>query len=624
MMDRFTRRGPGPQRRHANPFSAVRVPAAVRRAALAGLLSALLLAVGASGAAAVIVHLPEGKVLSYQPLRSSAGAHAFDETFSNLDYNGGPVMASNTNYAFYWDPSGAPAYPSDYQPGLNRYFEDLAHDSGAPTNSDSVAAQYNDGAGEFAGYSSFFAGAIVDTDPYPPNGCTKALICLTDTQIQTELKSYINAHGLPRDLAHEYFVLTPPEVEDCLTAGGSQCSAGTTNPVYCAYHGDIRLPEGVIVYASDPFVSGNFLCDDGNHPNGTSSDGALEGGLSHEHTESITDPEPNNAWTDFSGSGGEIGDKCGFQNGTPLGEDEVGGVKYAYNQVINGHFYWYQEEWSNQTHQCLQRLEFSGEEPLATFASTPVAGNEVSFNASGSSAPGGVARYEWQFNDASGRAISTPVETASPTLTHTFPEAGVYLVALTVFAADGTSIGTARTLVVGSAPAPTITKVAPNKGPSAGATTITITGTNLYAATAVKLGAVSAAGFFVKSTKTIVALTPTEPVATVDITVATPAGTSAISSADRFKFLPSVSSVTPNGGPTAGGTSVTVTGSGFIPGTSATKFKFGTTLATGVSCTSASECTMTSPPHAAGTVDVKAVVNRLTSAKEASDRYTYS
>ena len=38
---------------------------------------------------------------------------------------------------------------------------------------------------------------------YPANGCKRAPICLTDAQIQTELKKYIANNGLPRDLAHE-------------------------------------------------------------------------------------------------------------------------------------------------------------------------------------------------------------------------------------------------------------------------------------------------------------------------------------------------------------------------------------------------------------------------------------
>src|ERR1019366_9335224 len=91
--------------------------------------------------------------------------------------------------------------------------------------------------------------------------------------------------------------------------------------VYCAYHGNIPVGEGEVIYSNDPYVTGNFGCDDPNHPNGKPSDGVLVGGLTHEHNESITDPVPNSAWTDIGGSGGEIGDKCRpFTEGTEFGE----------------------------------------------------------------------------------------------------------------------------------------------------------------------------------------------------------------------------------------------------------------------------------------------------------------
>ena len=218
-------------------------------------------------------------------------------------------------------------------------------------------------------------------------------------------------------------------------------------PVYCAYHGNIPVGGGELIYSNDPYVTGNAHCDDGNHPNGSTSDGVLQGGLTHEHNESITDPEPNSAWTDVATgetTGYEIGDKCAANEGTALGTAPDGA---KYNQVINGHFYWYQQEWSNQEHQCLQRLTFSGAEPTATFTSTAGAGTEMTFDATGSTAPGGVARYDWQFNDGE-EGLSTPVETTTPTVSHVFPTNEPYVVALTVFAANGTSIGTARTIRV--------------------------------------------------------------------------------------------------------------------------------------------------------------------------------
>ncbi|HLB22210.1 MAG TPA: PKD domain-containing protein, partial [Solirubrobacteraceae bacterium] len=426
------------------------------RAALAAIVAMSLIGCCASSASAVVVHLESGQAVSYQPLHGVSRPKAFDTFFSNLDYNGGPVMPSNTNYAFYWRPSGAPAYPTEYQAGVNQFFEDLAHDSGGHENVESVSAQYNDAAGQSASYDSHFGGVIVDEDPYPANGCTRAAICLTDAQLRNELASYVTAHGLPHDLSHEYFLLTPPGVEDCFEPGAASfCSAGSTRPAFCAYHGNITLGESELIYANDPYVTGNEGCDDGEHPNGKPSDGALQGGLSHEHNESTTDPEPNNAWTDFATgeeTGYENGDKCrtfepAVEFGTPLGKAPNGA---KYNQVINGHLYWYQQEWSNQGHKCVQRLTFSGVEPTATFTNETTVGEEVEFDASGSTAPGGVARYSWQFDDGPGISEESE-ETSSPTISHEFPEAGAYRVALTVFASDGTSIGTARTIGVNDA-----------------------------------------------------------------------------------------------------------------------------------------------------------------------------
>jgi len=512
-----------------------------RRALLVALLALLGLGTGATSASAVIVHLADGRTLSYQPKAGAAIVSPFDEFFTNLDYNGGPVMPSNTNYALYWAPAGAPAYPSDYRPGVNRYFEDLAHDGGGTANVDSVSAQYNDAAGEFASYSSHFGGALVDTDPYPANGCKRAAICLTDAQLQAELKAYTAAHGLPRDLTHEYFLLTPPGVENCFEASGRECSAGSKAPVYCAYHGNVSLPEGAeIIYSNDPYVTGVEGCDDGNHPNGSTSDGVLIGGLSHEHNESITDPEPNNAWTDFGGFGGEIGDKCRTfearsEFGAPLGK-AANGAKY--NQLIDGHSYWYQQEWSNQRHRCMQRLAFSGAEPIATFATEGGAGNTVNFDATGSSAPGGVFRYNWQFNDGPGPTI--PTEGSAPAVSHKFPSGGSYLVALTVFAANGTSIGTAQTVVAGKPPPPKVRRVSPKKGPA------------------------------------------------------------------------------------AGGTSVTVAGSGFATGETATTFSFGAIQAASVNCATTTSGAVVAPPHKAGVVDVKASVSGVASRRNApADQFTY-
>ncbi len=103
-------------------------------------------------------------------------------------------------------------------------------------------------------------------------------------------------------------------------------------------------------------------------------------------------------------------------------------------------------------------------------------------------------------------------------------------------------------------------------------------------------------------------------------------GRSAISSKDHFAFdAPTVANANPDIGSKAGGTHVTVTGSGFALG-DATVFKFKSAPATSVDCTSTTECTMLAPPASTtGPVDVKATAGRKTSKKNPpADRFTYS
>jgi hypothetical protein len=175
-----------------------------------------------------------------------------------------------------------------------------------------------------------------------------------------------------------------------------------------------------------------------------------------------------------------------------------------------------------------------------------------------------------------------------------------------------------------SAEPPMVTKVNPAKGPVGGGTSVSISGTNVTGALSVKFGATEATGFTVNSGGSITAISPTEPAGTVDVTVTTPGGTSPISSADRFKFFPTITGLSPTSGPQAGGTSVTVTGTGFGLGTTATIFKFGLAKATSVNCGSTTTCTVVAPVHKAGIVDVNATVNKVSTPKaRPADQFAY-
>jgi hypothetical protein len=99
---------------------------------------------------------------------------------------------------------------------------------------------------------------------------------------------------------------------------------------------------------------------------------------------------------------------------------------------------------------------------------------------------------------------------------------------------DGTDIGAVE-LQASEAGAPTVTAVLPNTG-TAG-TSVTIIGTNLYTATQVLFGSTPASSITPVSPTQIKATVPAGT-GTPDVRVVTPAGESAVSSADDFSYPP--------------------------------------------------------------------------------------
>jgi IPT/TIG domain len=500
------------------------------RAALLATLTVAILGAGVQSASAVLVEVTPGKKLSYQPLR---GAHRFAASpfaGKNLVYHGGPVMSSNTNYAFYWAPSGSSPYAAGFQTGVDKYFEDLAHDSGGAQNVDSVATQYTDEGGQAANYASHFGGALIDTTPYPVSGCTAAATCLTDAQIQAEITSYVKAHGLPQDNAHEYFMLTPPGVESCFDATSKECSAGTLTAAYCAYHSAIAAPGGTIIYADEPYVLGIEGCDSKEHPNGA-SDSALLGGLSHEHNESITDPQLN-AW--YGPEGAENGDKCrtfeeASEYGTPLGTAPDGS---RYNQLINGAEYWYQQEWSNQGSTCLQRLLSAPPTVTKIAPKTGASSGGTSVTITGTGFAGATAV-------SFGATAAASFKVNSPTsITAVSPGHPPGTVDVTVASTGGSSPAVSGDrFKYGS---PSVTAVSPAAGPRAGGTSVTITGSGfaLGAATSFAFGKAQATAVNCTSVSTCTASTPSAAKAGAVDVIATSGGAKSKKNppADRYTY----------------------------------------------------------------------------------------
>lgn len=140
----------------------------------------------------------------------------------------------------------------------------------------------------------------------------------------------------------------------------------------------------------------------------------------------------------------------------------------------------------------------------------------------------------------------------------------------------------------------------PASGPLVGGNTVTITGTNLAAVTSVTIGG-KTAPILTKVAGTITATVPAGTVAgAVSLVITSPGGTA--TSTYTYLALPSLL-VAPAQGPTTGGTTVTITGLGVLTATPS-DILFDNTPGTNLQINGLN-LTVTSPPHAAGPVQVK-------------------
>jgi acid phosphatase len=171
--------------------------------------------------------------------------------------------------------------------------------------------------------------------------------------------------------------------------------------------------------------------------------------------------------------------------------------------------------------------------------------------------------------------------------------------------------------------APAISSLSPTSGPTGGGTTVTISGTGFAVGATVSFGGTAATNVNVVGSTTITAVTPAHASGAVNVVVTNPGGQSATST-NGFNYAgaaaPTVSAVNPTSGPTAGGTSITITGTGFASGASVT---VGGTAATGVIVNNSTTITANTPAHAAGTVDI-VVTNSNGQSGSKTNAFTYT
>jgi hypothetical protein len=146
---------------------------------------------------------------------------------------------------------------------------------------------------------------------------------------------------------------------------------------------------------------------------------------------------------------------------------------------------------------------------------------------------GGVLATSFKVNSNSSITATAPAETAG-------------VVDVTVYNAGASAAGPAdKFAFTAVSAAPTVTYLYPHIGPTTGGTTVTILGTNFTSASAVTFGTLLATSFKVVSATTITAVAPPEAASVVDVTVKTPAGTSAVVTADHYTYqVPVLTTIT--------------------------------------------------------------------------------
>lgn len=217
-------------------------------------------------------------------------------------------------------------------------------------------------------------------------------------------------------------------------------------------------------------------------------------------------------------------------------------------------------------------------------------------------------------NPATGVTVVNPTTITAITPAHAAGATDVI-----VITPNGGGVGTGLyTYVV---PTPTVTSISPSSGPVVGGTFVTITGSNFVTGgTTVTFGGNAAVGMTVVNSTTITASTPAHAAGAVSVVVTTAGG----SNSTTFTYIqpaPTVTSISPDTGPTTGGTIVTITGTNL---NGATAVKFGANNATSFTFVSATQITATSPAGSLGTVYVTVTTPGGISAASAGAQFTYA
>lgn len=218
--------------------------------------------------------------------------------------------------------------------------------------------------------------------------------------------------------------------------------------------------------------------------------------------------------------------------------------------------------------------------------------------------------------DLGGSACTVSAVTAT-TITCTTTTHATGAVTVTVMNTDNQT----GTLATGFTfdPAPTLSSISPALGPSSGGTSLTLTGANFVAGAAVSIGGAACT----VTAETSTSITCTTGVGTAGaqvVTITNPDGQADTYSSFTYLDAPTLTSISPVGGPLAGGTSITIAGTNFFTGATVT---FNGTLCSGLTVVNSTTITCTTPGGLAGAATV-VVTNVDGQSATSGALYTYA
>ncbi|WP_373791039.1 IPT/TIG domain-containing protein, partial [Delftia acidovorans] len=199
---------------------------------------------------------------------------------------------------------------------------------------------------------------------------------------------------------------------------------------------------------------------------------------------------------------------------------------------------------------------------------------------------------------------------------------GVYFGLRSIPGASSNAPGYQFAVKVDAIALPTITRILPSSGPTTGNTQVRLDGTGLLDAAGIKFGDTDALQFQMDSDTQITAVSPAHASGTVGIKLVTTANGAYTNGDFTYVAAPAITAIHPIAGPTAGGTPVILTGSGFTSAAPSGAVQFGSTAAN-YTVNSDTQITAIAPPGAAGTVEITVSTIGGNSASSIGDRFTY-